>query len=553
MAQKMRVEVDDREIDHRHLLAGLQVLQVVDDVLAGGGCVAFGCHVFESRPVACLFRHWPRHSSASQYTLMHSTRPASKAGQLRGCTIFGASISISDRNRDLHHLPQHEADGAGAGRHAGQAAGHATRHQGARHHHRGRAVKHRPRNHLAAEDQPREAGRQHADRGLHPDHPPRIQWRLLGAQGLRFFAGQRAEGRRCRILVNGPSSTQGSLRPLRRARAVRHGSGCLGRGRQSLGIIGANPRHVPAMPVSQRGVDCPRAIDASPDALPRRATTAFGDTRRRHVRAALPARRPASAPDVAGHPSASARPVAAAVPPGAAQAQPAVVTTPQVRAELRRPRARGRARRASRLAGPADRAPAALAHLLEEPRRLRPADDAELDAADGRARPARSQWPTPKKLPLGPAGELRLRGHAAAAGGGHACRPASPATTLEVKLRAEWLVCKDVCIPESGEFVLAVPGAGATAAHAADCSTAARAAHAAAAAAGARPAPQVRDGTLRLRVDGLPAAWQGREVAFFPETPGVIQNAARPAARWDGGRLAAPTCRWTRSAATARR
>jgi DsbC/DsbD-like thiol-disulfide interchange protein len=26
--------------------------------------------------------------------------------------------------------------------------------------------------------------------------------------------------------------------------------------------------------------------------------------------------------------------------------------------------------------------------------------------------------------------------------------------TLDVKLRAEWLVCKDVCIPESGEFAL---------------------------------------------------------------------------------------------------
>jgi thiol:disulfide interchange protein DsbD len=39
---------------------------------------------------------------------------------------------------------------------------------------------------------------------------------------------------------------------------------------------------------------------------------------------------------------------------------------------------------------------------------------------------------------------------------------------------------------------------------------------------------------LSLRVDGLPAAWRGKPVAFFPETPGVIQNAAVPAARWDG-------------------
>ena len=43
---------------------------------------------------------------------------------------------------------------------------------------------------------------------------------------------------------------------------------------------------------------------------------------------------------------------------------------------------------------------------------------------------------------------------------GRPCPPASPATTLTIKLHADWLVCKDVCIPESGDFALRSAGAG---------------------------------------------------------------------------------------------
>ena len=39
------------------------------------------------------FLQRPRHDSANQYTFMHSTMPTSKAGQLRGCRIFGATTS----------------------------------------------------------------------------------------------------------------------------------------------------------------------------------------------------------------------------------------------------------------------------------------------------------------------------------------------------------------------------------------------------------------------------------------------------------------------------
>jgi thiol:disulfide interchange protein DsbD len=44
----------------------------------------------------------------------------------------------------------------------------------------------------------------------------------------------------------------------------------------------------------------------------------------------------------------------------------------------------------------------------------------------------------------------------------------------------------------------------------------------------------VADGALVLRVAGLPAAWQGKTLAYFPETEGLIQNAVPVDGRWEG-------------------
>lgn len=141
-------------------------------------------------------------------------------------------------------------------------------------------------------------------------------------------------------------------------------------------------------------------------------------------------------------------------------------------------------------------------------------------------------WPTPARLPIGPLlnygyqGTLLLPVALAVPAG-------FKAESLDVKLHAEWLVCKDVCIPESGDFLLRVPVQAATAGHAA--------LFAAARAALPRPAPgaqataAVDGGTLVLRVAGLPAAWQGKPIAFLPEVAGVIQNAAPPQTAWSAG------------------
>lgn len=145
-------------------------------------------------------------------------------------------------------------------------------------------------------------------------------------------------------------------------------------------------------------------------------------------------------------------------------------------------------------------------------------------------------WPTPKQLKLGP-----LMNY------GYEDTVLLPvpitvsgdflAPTLAVKLRADWLVCKEVCIPESGEFSLTLPSAAATTGH--------EAAFAAAQARVPRPAGaavatgRIEGQALLIDVDGLAAEVRGKTLQYFPETGGVIEPAAPIEQAWNGGRWTA--------------
>ncbi|MDC6171141.1 protein-disulfide reductase, partial [Paucibacter sp. XJ19-41] len=50
----------------------------------------------------------------------------------------------------------------------------------------------------------------------------------------------------------------------------------------------------------------------------------------------------------------------------------------------------------------------------------------------------------------------------------------------------------------------------------------------------ARIAAAVEGPQLALRIDGLPAAWRGRELQAFPEEAGVFDHAAAPTLQWEG-------------------
>ena len=140
-------------------------------------------------------------------------------------------------------------------------------------------------------------------------------------------------------------------------------------------------------------------------------------------------------------------------------------------------------------------------------------------------------WPTPARLPIGPLmnfgyeGTLLLPVPISVPAG-------FKGDTLDVKLRADWLVCKDVCIPEGGDFALSLPAGAATAGEAALFAATQRALPQPAA--GAQATAAVEGGELVVKVSGLPAAWRGLELGFLPETAGVINNAAKPVATWQG-------------------
>jgi thiol:disulfide interchange protein DsbD len=145
-------------------------------------------------------------------------------------------------------------------------------------------------------------------------------------------------------------------------------------------------------------------------------------------------------------------------------------------------------------------------------------------------------WPTPKRLPVGPLvnygyeDKLLLPVPATVAPGFRA----GPDGSVLIKLTAQWLVCKDICIPQQGDFTLRLPAQASIAAHAAlfNAAWAAQPKDAPAAKVSAELIDDAK--ALRVAIGGLPAALQGQELSFFPEAAGVIDHAAKIGGAWDG-------------------
>ncbi|MFM2403013.1 MAG: hypothetical protein RL223_893 [Pseudomonadota bacterium] len=228
--------------------------------------------------------------------------------------------------------------------------------------------------------------------------------------------------------------------------------------------------------------------------------------------------------------------------PGPAGAASSVVTTPQVRAELIAHAPEG--------VGPGK--PLWLGLKIEHQPHWhtywKNPGDSGLPTALQWTLPAgvdvgEIDWPTPQRLPIGTLVNFGYEGpvllpvpvqmpatlpQTSAIGAG----ATAPAGTLPVRLRADWLVCKEVCIPEGGDFALDLPIAAATAAHAA-LFEAARAA-VPRRPEGARVDSRFDGDALVLRVHGLPADWRGRPLTPMPETPAVFVHAAPVTTAWDG-------------------
>jgi thiol:disulfide interchange protein/DsbC/DsbD-like thiol-disulfide interchange protein len=145
-------------------------------------------------------------------------------------------------------------------------------------------------------------------------------------------------------------------------------------------------------------------------------------------------------------------------------------------------------------------------------------------------------WPAPRRLPIGPLMNHGYEGTVVLPVP-LSVPPQFNAAKLEVQLQADWLVCKEVCIPESGRFSLSLPSQASVATHAADFESAlaARPQQPAGVAAKAEPTSQgAPAGSLVVQVDGLPAAVQGSQAEVFSELAGVVDHAAPVQQRWQG-------------------
>ena len=139
-------------------------------------------------------------------------------------------------------------------------------------------------------------------------------------------------------------------------------------------------------------------------------------------------------------------------------------------------------------------------------------------------------WPAPKMIPIGTMANFGYEDSVLLATPvtiDKGFKPANAATTVDIQLHANWLVCKQECIPQEGDFQLAIPLRGATV-MASDEFEKSRQLQALPLS-GTHSAHIAKDGrTLQLRISSLPSELQNGGWTVFPQTPNVIQNKAAP-------------------------
>ena len=143
-------------------------------------------------------------------------------------------------------------------------------------------------------------------------------------------------------------------------------------------------------------------------------------------------------------------------------------------------------------------------------------------------------WPVPRKIPIGHLANYGYEGTVLLPVPLTITpdfKPSLLGSELQVKLKATWLVCRQECIPEDGEFSLAVPTRSTTALNSGAFQVSFE----------AQPKPLA--GASRVRIDGqailvsvpgLPAELRGKTLEFFPETGEVIETAAKWTQAWQG-------------------
>ena len=143
-------------------------------------------------------------------------------------------------------------------------------------------------------------------------------------------------------------------------------------------------------------------------------------------------------------------------------------------------------------------------------------------------------WPTPKKIAIGSLTNYGFEGSQLLVVPIQVSQDFKAPEGLDVILQAQWLVCRQECIPQDGRFRLRLATNGATALQAPLFESALRLqARALAPLLGQTEARVSQQGQrLQLHVSGLPADWQGRNLNWFPITPEIVSNSGQEGRDW---------------------
>lgn len=153
------------------------------------------------------------------------------------------------------------------------------------------------------------------------------------------------------------------------------------------------------------------------------------------------------------------------------------------------------------------------------------------------------QWPVPEALRVGPLLNYGYEGQVLLPVPVQVAPDFKPPASgmLDLRLHANWLVCRVECIPEEGDFQLQLPVQGSTAGQGQAFTQAwALKPQALSAPAQAKVVPasqpaaegRTPDERVQLRIEGLPESLQGRTLDFYPESSDTFHHAAELGKDW---------------------
>ena len=145
-------------------------------------------------------------------------------------------------------------------------------------------------------------------------------------------------------------------------------------------------------------------------------------------------------------------------------------------------------------------------------------------------KPGNLIWPAPQKIPVGSMANYGYEGTVLLVTPVQVApkfKANEAPSDITVQLHASWLVCKQECIPQEGDFVVRVPVKGSTVM--APEAFQAALANQAQMLTGKHEAVIAEDGrTLTLKVEKLPPELSSGAWTVFPQTPNVMRNNATP-------------------------